>query len=201
MEKRDSAPLLSRVKAWQLIGLGISGWCTLYSVAILTWGASSFFIGNAQGGCFAATMALAGVEAKRHKKVMIKPVESLEWTGAITTEYLNQSITAILRTREFVIEASKPSEKEMGFGVRGVNSGRTVVFETARWKEPLIDLQHVRNTEENRRNVCANHAVIVSVGSPDEEARAFVQNCPIEFFGGDQLKEMLAGEKPDSEKA
>ena len=59
MKKCASAPFLSRVKSWQLIGLGISGWCTLYSVAMITWGASSFKIGNAQGGCFAATMALA----------------------------------------------------------------------------------------------------------------------------------------------
>jgi hypothetical protein len=62
-------------------------------------------------------------------------------------------------------------------------------------------LQHVRGTEENRRNICADHAVIVSVGSPDDEAKAFVQNCPIEFFGGDQLKVLLAGEKPDTKNA
>jgi hypothetical protein len=201
MDTRVSAPLLSRVKTWQLVGLGISGWCTLYSVAILTWGASSFFIGTAQGGCFAATMTLAGVDAKRYKKVLAEPVDSLQWTLAISTEHINQSISAILQAREFRIEACKPSEQEMGFGVRGVNSGRTVVFETARWKEPIIDLQHVRRTEENRRNVCADHAVIVSAGIPDEDAKAFVQNCAIEFFGGDQLKEMLAGEKPDTEQA
>ena len=200
MDTRVSAPLLSRVKAWQLIGLGISGWCTLYSIAILTWGASSFFIGNAQGGCFAATMTLAGVEAKRHKKAMAKPVDPLQWISAISTEHLNQSIAAMLQEREFRIEICKPSEQELGFGVRGVNSGRTVVFETARWKEPVVDLQHVRSTEENRRNIYADRAVIVSAGKPDEDAKGFVQNCPIDLFAGDQLKELLAGEKPDTKK-
>jgi hypothetical protein len=196
-----SAPFLSRVKSWQLVGLGISGWCTLYSVAVLTWGASSFFIGNAQGGCFAATMTLAGVEAKRCKKMNLKPEDSLQWTSGISTEFINQIIATILQTREFRVEACKPSERGMGFGVRGVNSGRTVIFETARWKEPVIDLQHVQDTEENRKKVAADHAVIVSAGNPDEEAKNFVQTKPVEFFGGDQLKNMLTNEKPGAKNA
>src|ERR1035438_4416181 len=62
MEVRNSAPLLSQVKSWQLVGLGITGWVTLYSAAIITWGTSSTIVGNTQGGFFAITMCLASLE-------------------------------------------------------------------------------------------------------------------------------------------
>ena len=68
MDTNSSSPLLSRIKSWQLVWLGISGWVALYSAAIISWGASSFIVGNAQGGCFATAMALAGVEARRVKR-------------------------------------------------------------------------------------------------------------------------------------
>ena len=52
----ETAPLLSRIKTWQLLGLGFGGCCLLYDV---TCGASSGKIGLIQGGCFAAAMILA----------------------------------------------------------------------------------------------------------------------------------------------
>jgi hypothetical protein len=195
MDKSVSAPLLSQVKSWQLVGLGISGWCTLYSVAILTWGTSSALIGNAQGGCFAATMTLAGLEAKRYRKSAL-PTDPLQWTVGISTEYVNQAIATLLLTRQFHIESCRNNENEMGIAVRGVNSGRTVVFETGRWREPIIDLDHVQATEENRRKAGADLAVIVSAGNPDENAKNFVRTVPVEFLAGNQLKELLAAEKP-----
>ena len=128
MEARISAPLLSRVKSWQLVGLGISGWVTLYSAAVITWGTSSTVVGNAQGGFFAITMTLAGLEAKRFKKRNQFPTDPLQWVSGITTEQLNQTFTQLLQEREFSVEAPHPMEVKMGFGVRAVNAGRTLVF-------------------------------------------------------------------------
>ena len=201
METSVSTPLLSRVKSWQLVGLGISGWCTLYSVAVLTWGASSVVIGNAQGGCFAVAMTLAGVEARRCKKGISSPQDLLQWTSGVATEHINQALVQILRTQDYRVEVCKSSELQMGFGVRGVNSGRTIVFETTRWKEPVIDLQHVQATEENRKKVSADLAVIVSLGQPDEEASQFLQARPVDLFGGDRLKDVLAAEKAEAKDA
>src|ERR1700692_4295559 len=92
MAINTSAPLLSRIKSWQLVGLGISGWVTLYSIAIIFWGASSFVIGNTQGGCFATAMTLAGVEVRRFQKANSFQLDPLQWIGVITTEQLNQTL-------------------------------------------------------------------------------------------------------------
>src|SRR5580765_1697445 len=103
MQASSSAPLLSRVKSWQLIGLGISGWVTLYSAAII--GTCSTIAGNTQGGLFAVTMTLAGVEAKRFKKTRSTPADPLQWTSSVTTEQLNQTIEQLVQQQEFRIEA------------------------------------------------------------------------------------------------
>ena len=76
MQATISAPLLHRVKSWQLIGLGLTGWATLYSIALINWAACGTIIGNTQGSCFAATMSLASLEARRLKKN--KPTTSSE---------------------------------------------------------------------------------------------------------------------------
>ena len=196
MDKCVSAPLLSRIKAWQLIGLGISGWLALYSIALISWGASSTLIGNAQGGCFAATMALASFETKRHRKCVASPTDALQWANGIPTEHLNQTITLVLQKREYQVETCQRTETELGFGVRAVNSGRTLVFETGRWLEPVIDLPHAQNTEDNRKKVCADVAIIVGAGQPDEAAQIFAKTRPIAFFAGPELKALLAAEKP-----
>jgi hypothetical protein len=195
-----SAPLLSRVKSWQLVGLGLSGWCTLYSVAIITWGTSSVKIGNAQGGCFAATMALASVEARRYKKGIPIPADPLQWVNGISTDHLNQTIAQTMEQREFRVEPCQALETELGFGVRAINSGRTMVFETSRWKEPVIDVVHAQTTEENRKKVPAALAVIVGAGTPDEGAQTFAKTHPVSFLVGKELKDMLGAGKPAGEK-
>jgi len=201
MEARISAPLLSRVKSWQLVGLGISGWVTLYSAAVITWGTSSTVVGNAQGGFFAITMTLAGLEAKRFKKRNQFPTDPLQWVSGITTEQLNQTFTQLLQEREFSVEAPHPMEVKMGFGVRAVNAGRTLVFETGRWKEPVIDLLHAKTTEENRKKVFADFAILVGAGTPDEDTRLFVKFHPVQLFVGDELKNMLHAETPPVQTA
>src|ERR1017187_7081102 len=105
MQAIISTPLLSRIKSWQLVGLGISGWVALYSAAIISWGASSFVVGNAQGGCFATAMALAGVEVKRFRKGSSIPVDPLQWTCAISTEQLNRALAQNLQKQELRVEA------------------------------------------------------------------------------------------------
>jgi hypothetical protein len=200
MKKCASTPFLSRVKSWQLIGLGISGWCILYSVAMISWGASSFNIGNAQGGCFAATMALASYEARRCKKGTSPiPADPLQWVSGISTEHLNQAIAQTMQQREFRVEPCQALETELGFGVRVINAGRTMVFETSRWQEPVIDALHVQTTDENRRKISATRAVIVGAGNPDEDARAFAKTHPVSFLGGKELKDMLNVGKPVEE--
>lgn len=202
MSNTADAPLLSRVKSWQFIGLGLSGWCTLYSVALLTWGASSTLIGNTQGGCFAVSMALAGVESRRYRKNTTQPVEvdTIEWAGAVSAERLHQVITNFILRSDWRVEPCREFEKGMGFGVRGVNTGRTVVFETARWTEPVIDLAHVQSTEENRHKATADLAVVVGVGQPDEQARNFVATHPLQLLAGQELKDMLKSEMPPEKK-
>jgi hypothetical protein len=196
MEASVSAPvLLSRIKSWQFVGLGISGWITLYSVAILTWGASSNLIGNAQGGCFATTMTLAGLEASRFKRGGSIPVDALQWVEGIPTEHLNQTLTRVMQNQEYQIEASQGLEIEMGFGLRAVKAGRTVVFETGRWKEPVIDLPHAQTTDGNRKRVRADLAVLVGAGTPDEAVQIFVKTHPLQLLAGQELKKLIAAER------
>jgi hypothetical protein len=192
MQARSSAPLLSRVKSWQLVGLGVSGWVTLYSAAII--GTSSTIVGNTQGGFFAVTMTLAGFEAKRFKKVRSTPADPLQWTSSITTEQLNRTITQLVKEQEFRVEATHPIEATMGFGVRAVSVGRTWVFETGRWKEAVINLPHAQATDENRKKVLADFAVIVGAGTPDEETRIFVRTHPVQIFAGHELKNLFPAE-------
>ncbi len=195
-----SAPLLSRVKSWQLVSLGLTGWCTLYSVALLTWGASSALIGNTQGGCFAATMTLAGIEVRRLKKGSTGVSETLHWATGVTTERVNQVVAQMLRRQNMSVEKPQIGDAELGIGVRAVNAGRTIVFETARWQEPVIDLSHAESTEENRKQALANLAVIVSQGVPDKEAKNFVRSKPLRFLCGEELKDIIASsEIPSSE--
>jgi len=199
MDAMTSAPLLARVKSWQLVGLGLTGWCTLYSVAILSWGADSMIIGNSQGGCFAATMALASVEARRYQKGKSSaPIaaEPLPWFNGITIEQLNRSIMRFAQKRSLRIEPIRKTEILVGFSTRAVGAGRTLVFETERWQEPVIDLGHAQSTDENRKKVRADLAIIVSVGTPDEAAQAYVQTHPVQLLAGDELKDLLAAEKP-----
>jgi len=195
MEVKVCAPLLSRVKSWQLVALGISGWCTLYSVAILAWGTSSNLIGNMQGGCFAATMTLASVEANRHKKRRPAPIDPLQWVSSVSTGELNQILARTMEKREFRVEACHRLETEMGFGLRAINSGRTMVFETARWQEPVIDLRHAQTTEANRKSMFADLAIIVGIGKPDEEVRSFVQTCAVKLLVGKELTALVAADK------
>jgi hypothetical protein len=198
-----SAPLLSRVKSWQLVALGISGWCTLYSVAVITWGASSVKIGNAQGGCFAAAMALAGFEVRRYRKGIPTPIpeDPLQWISGVSTEQLTQVIAQTMQSREFRVEPCHPIETELGFGVRAINGGRTMVFETSRWKEPVIDEFHAQTTEENRKKTSAARAIIVGAGNPDEGALTFAKTHAISFLAGKELKDMFTVAKPVEEKA
>lgn len=199
MEARVSAPILSRVKSWQFVGLGFSGWITLYSIAILSWGASGNIIGHAQGGSFAATMTLAGFEARRFKKgsaAPTPPADPLNWTVGIDTGQVNQAIARFVAKQDFRVEVPKPTETEMGFGVRTVKGGRTVVFETGRWKELVIDLPHAVSTDENRRKILADYAFIVGAGTPDEQSVAYVKAHPLQFLTGKELKNLLTKEIP-----
>jgi len=199
MKANASAPLLSRIKSWQLVGLGISGWVALYSAAIISWGGSSFVVGNAQGGCFATAMALAGVEVRRFQKGRSVPVDPLQWTCDISTEQLNRALAQNLQKQELRVESPHRTETGMGFGLRAVKAGRTLIFETARWKEPVIDLQHAQATEENRKKTIADLVIIVGVGTPDEDARMFVNTHPMKLLVGQELKDMFTEEQPPVE--
>jgi hypothetical protein len=168
---------------------------------VITGGASSFRIGHAQGACFAAAMILAGVEARRYKKPLAAAVNPLQWASAISTEHLNQAVAQAVLQREFRVEPCAPLETELGFGVRAVNSGRTMVFETARWQESVIDVPHVQTTEENRIKVAAARAIIVGAGNPDPEARIFARAHPVSFLCGKELKELFDLEKSMVDKA
>jgi hypothetical protein len=192
MEASISAPLLKQVKSWQLFCFGISGWVTLYSAAIISWGASSFIVGNAQGGSFAVVMTLAGREVRRLQK---GSSDLLQWAGGVTTEQLNLALTITLQKNELILEALHPNEAEMGFGLRAVKAGRTFLFETARWKESVIDLLHAKTTEENRNKTNADFAIIVGAGTPDEDTKIFVNNHPVKLLVGKELKNLFAEEK------
>jgi hypothetical protein len=194
MEANFSAPLLSRIKSWQLVCLGVSGWVTLYSAAIISWGASSFVVGNAQGGCFATTMTLAGLEVRRYQKGSSIPMDPLQWAGGITTEQLNQTLAENLKRQEVRVEAPHPIEADMGFGLRAIKAGRTLVFETGRWKEPVIDLLHAKTTEENRDKIRADLAIIVGAGTPDEDTKLFVNTHKVKLLVGKELKDMFPDE-------
>ena len=196
MQASVSAPLLSRIKSWQLIGLGVSGWITLYSVALITWSSNSTIIGNAQGGCFAAAMTLASMESRRHKNGGTTQADPLQWINAINTDQLNQILAQVMEKQEFRVETLHSNESEMGFGVRAVNAGRTWIFETGRWQEPVIDLHHVITTEENRKKILADLAIIVGTGTPDEAAEIFVKTHPIQLVTGEEFRNMLAAEQP-----
>lgn len=197
MDKKTSAPLLSRIKSWQFVGLGISGWCTLYSVALITW--SSALIGNVQGGCFAATMTLAGREAKRFQR-SVSGSDPLAWAAGVSTDQVNQAFAQALQKAGLRVEACHATEAKLGFGVRVVVTGRTLVYETGRWQEPVIDLAHAEATEENRKKVSADMAFIVGVGRPDEAAQVFAQSHPVDFFVGEELEDLLKAETPPAKK-
>jgi hypothetical protein len=192
MEASISAPLLKRVKSWQLFCLGISGWVTLYSVAIISWGASSFVVGNAQGGSFAAVMTLAGSEVRRRQK---GSSDLLKWAGGISNEQLNLALTKTLQKNELLLEAVHPIEAELGFGLRAVKAGRTFLFETGRWKESVIDLLHIKTTEENRNKSNADFAVIVGAGTPDEDTKIFASTHPVKLLVGKDFKDIFTDEK------
>jgi hypothetical protein len=195
--QKSSAPLLSRLKTWQLVGLGISGWVTLYSVAIITWGSSSTLIGNTQGGCFAITLTLAGIEARRfQKRDAATPADPLQWVADFSTQQVNQTIARVVASQNFRVERSHKVETDMGFGVRAVNAGRTLVFETERWKEPVVDLPRAQTTEENRRKVMADLAIIVGAGTADEAAQLFVKNHALQLLLGEELKNLLDSAPP-----
>jgi hypothetical protein len=196
MESSVSAPgLLGRIKSWLLVGFGVSGWVTLYSIAIITWGANSNLIGNIQGGCFATTMTLAGLEASRSKRgASIHAADTPLWIQGIPTEHLNQALARVMQRQEYQIEPSHELENEMGFGLRAVKAGRTVVFETSRWKELVIDLPHAQTTEGNRKRVRADLAVLVGIGRPDDAARTFVKTHPLQLFAGQELKNLIVAE-------
>jgi hypothetical protein len=187
------APFLSRVKSWQLVGLGLTGWCTLYSAAIISWNNCSVTIGNAEGGCFATAMTLAGIEARRHRKGVAIPLNP--FTG-VTAYQVNQAVLRLAREQSFRIEHVNQAELQCGFGVRAVGAGRTVVYETSRWEEPVIDLPHVQSTDDHRKQVCADVAVIVTLGQPDENAAAYVQTHAIQFLGRKQLEPFIEVKKP-----
>lgn len=191
MVARITPTILKRIKSWQFVCLGISGWLALYSAAMIHWPSWRVVVGNAQGGCFATVMTLAGVEVRRLKRSSRKAEDHLNWIGSLTTGQINSALAQAIQRQEFRVEAPSLVETQAGFGVRAVSAGRTVVFETARWNEPVIGLDHAMNTEENRRKVLANLAVIVGVGSPNEEVNTFIQSHPIQLLVEDEFKSMM----------
>jgi hypothetical protein len=201
MSVRSSAPLLSRVKSWQLISLGFSGWILIYGTSIVCRGVTSPASGHLQGGCFAAAMALAGVEARRYRKPKAKPADPFAWTSTVSNDQINQAVMQIAHEKNYRVEAPHPIEADMGFGVRAVNSGRTWVFETSRWNERVINLTHAMATEENRKKIHADVAVIVSAGTPDADTQFFAKKHPVLFIVGDEIKNRIPIEIPPAENA
>jgi hypothetical protein len=200
MQATTSAPLLHRLKSWQLIGLGFTGWVTLYSIALINWAACSAMVSNAQGGCFAVTMTLASLEARRlNKNKRAREDHALHWADNISTFQLNQTLSQIQQKNGFTPELLHPHEKKMGFSLRAVKGGRTFLFETGRWKEPTIDLLHAQTTEANRKQALADRAVIVSTGIPDEETKLFVKSNPLQLLVGEELQNLVAAETPRPE--
>ena len=84
-------------------------------------------------------MTLASLEASRHKKRGSTPTDPLQWTSNVSTAQLNQILARTMEKREFRVEPCHRLEIELGFGLRVINTGRTMVFETARWKDPVVD--------------------------------------------------------------
>jgi hypothetical protein len=154
-------------------------------------------IGNAQGGCFAIAMTLAGVEARRLRKGPVAPVDPF---SGVTTAQIDQTVLSHAKARAMRIEPLHAAEKQLGFTLRAVGAGRTLVYETERWHESAIDLTHVQAADENRRKVHADLAVIVSVGKPDEQAIAYVQTHPVQLFDRKELKQAVVPKKPKAEK-
>jgi hypothetical protein len=191
METCISAPILARVKFWQLVALGIAGWCALYSTALITWGTGRAAIGHAQGACFAAAMVLAGWEARRCKKKLPNPPDPLQWAHGLCTEQINQTIALNALQKEIRVEPSLPQETDLGFGVRTVNAGRIVVFETSRWREPVINARHVQTADVNRQLISAAHAIIVGAGQPDRDAQTLARSRPVSFLCGKEFKNMF----------
>lgn len=201
MHAITSAPLLCRVKPWQLIGLGLTGWVTLYSITLINWAACSAFVTNTQGGLFAATMTLASFEARRAKRNKDESEnDALHWADAIPTFQLNQTLERIQQKNGFKAEPLYLHETEMGFGVRVVKEGRTFLFETSRWKEPTVDLLHAKTTDENRRIAKADRAVIVSTGIPDADTKLFVKSNSLELLAGKDLQSLIEAEIPKREE-
>ncbi|HXI73339.1 MAG TPA: hypothetical protein VNN22_23610 [Verrucomicrobiae bacterium] len=201
MRATNSAPLLTQVKSWQLLGLGFAGWITLYSIALINWASCGKLAVNAQGGFFATTMALAGLETRRLKKNRVESADdSPHWADNIPTVQLNQTLDRIQQKYGFKSEPLHDQEIEMGFGVRTVKEGRTFVFETSRWKEPTIDLFHAQTTNENRKMAKADLAVIVSTGVPDESTKLFVKSAPLQLLYGEELQELIETELPKPEE-
>lgn len=194
MVMRISAPLLKRLKTWQLVCFGVSGWLALYSAAMINWTNWSGLVGNAQGGCFATVMTLAGVEVRRFKRRDAYD-HHLDWATGLTTAQINVNLARLMQKQEFRVETPSLIESQAGFGVRAVNTGRTVVFETARWSELIIGLEHVKDTENNRQKVLANVAVIVGIGKPDEETSCFVKSHPIQLLVDAEFRDMIQSEK------
>jgi cation transport ATPase len=162
---------------------------------MINWSSWRVVVGNAQGGCFASVMTLAGVEVRRLKRSNREAAEHLNWIGSLTTGQINSTLAQAIQRQEFRVETPSLVETQAGFGVRAVSAGRTVVFETARWNEPVIGLDHAMTTEENRRKVLANLAVIVGVGIPNEEVNTFIQSHPIQLLVEDEFKSMMESEK------
>ena len=200
MTTQVCAPLLSRVKCWQLAALGLSGWFALYSAALLNWGAWRNVVGNAQGGCFAATMALAGLSARRLQAAAPKPADPRALADLLSTAQLNALLARKMGQQEVRLEACQASEIELGFGLRAINTGRTMLFETARWKEPVVDLEHAKSTETNRVIASADLAIIVGVGKADAETQTFVKTHPVRLLLGHELQALVDDETSVAEK-
>jgi hypothetical protein len=176
-----------------LAALGFSGWCALYSAALLNWGACRALVGHAQGGCFALTLTLAGVAARRYQESLPKPADPLALASLLTTGQITALLERRMARREYRVEPSQGREIELGFGLRAINTGRTILFETARWQESVVDLEHVQITEANRVAAAADLAVVVGVGAADEAARSFVKSHPVRLLLGHELQDMVDG--------
>jgi hypothetical protein len=107
---------------------------------------------------------------------------------------LNRALAQNLQAQELRVEAPHRSEASMGFGLRAVKAGRTLIYETARWKEPVIDLLHAQATEENRKKTLADLAIIVGAGKPDADTRMFVNAHPMKLLVGQELKDLFRDE-------
>ncbi len=127
-------------------------------------------------------------------------MDPLHWTGGMTTDQLNQTVAQTVRKQDLKVEALHPFEASLGFGLRAVKAGRTFVFETNRWKEPVIDLDHAKATEENRSKIRADFAVIVGAGKPDHETQMFVNAHPVKLLVGREFKKMVVGQRAPAKK-